>query len=557
MFNYQILIDVVKPCLTSMLHIKYLFKTEAGRESRHPDLEALIIIINQLMKTKKKLTTILKMLVNKPHKGIQICLPNLPLKRIALFLVSSTLFIAGCNKKELVEDPATVQTGKSKSSKVSATPGYYSIATYNVRRTTSADVGKLSWTVRRPLVKDMVLKYSFDIFGVQEPMGPQIDNMVADLPAYSRVGVSDHGNHAYQHQDIFYKTAKFTLKSSGKFWMAPGAPTTHTHTSALDLKPWDSEYHACVCTWAKFQDKTTGREFYVFNGHYDPSGTIAKEQSAILTLSKIQSIAGGLPSIFMGDLNSNQYQSATEPYHFLNNSALLDETWNIATTTAPVSRQTGNWWNINPPGDSQIDHIFVSRESHNTWDVLNRTVLWDHYDGVSGYNDVLPSDHFPVVSEMKLPTPATPIANGTYKITVESTGKAVVVLGASMSNSAELVQWFYSTADPKNDEWIFTKIGTSGYYRITNVKSGLDMNVQGASFANSAKIIQYSYSSDMQYNDEWFLIDVGNGYYRIVSRHSGLGLNVQGNSQSDGANIIQYNYPAGATNMHFKMTLVP
>ena len=507
------------------------------------------------MKTRKKLICILEMLVNYQKNGIEIC--NFNLKKGLLFFVLSTLFIASCNKKDLNENSTNIQSSKRGNSTVSTTPGYYSIATYNVRRTTTADVGQRAWTVRRPLVKDMILKYSFDIFGVQEPMGPQIDNMVTDLPAYSRVGVSDHGDHAYQHQDIFYKTAKFTLKSSGKFWMAPGGPTTHTHTSSLDLKPWDSEYHACVCTWAKFQDKTTGREFYVFNGHYDPSGVEAKEQSAILTLSKIKSIAGGLPSIFMGDLNSNQYQDANAPYHYLNDSELLDETWNIAGTITPVSRQTGNWWNINPPGDSQIDHIFVSRGAHNDWDVLSRTVLWDHYDGVSGYNDVLPSDHFPVVSEMKLPTPASPIANGTYKITVQSTGKAVVVLGASMSSSAELVQWFYSTAEPKNDEWIFTKIGTTGYYRITNVKSGLDMNVQGASFSNLAKIIQYPYSSNTLYNDEWFLIDVGNGYYRIVSRHSGLGLNVEGNSQLDGANIIQYEYPAGATNMHFKMTPIP
>lgn len=475
-------------------------------------------------------------------------------KTLLLLLTMTT--IVGCRK----EDPQTSasnRTGKSNSGTVSGTTGYYSIATYNVRRTTTEAYPQRNWSVRRPLVKDMIIKYSFDIFGVQEPIGAQIDNMVTDLPGYGRIGVSDHGDHAYQHQDIFYKTSKFTLKSSGKFWMYPGGPTSHSHSSSLDWKPWDSQYHACVCTWGKFQDKTTGREFFVFNGHYDPSGVVAKEQSAILTLDKIESIAGGLPSIFLGDLNSNQYQNADAPYHYLNNSALLDETWNLAVTKTPTSRQTGNWWNIAPPGDSQIDHIFVSTYNHNNWEVLNRTVLWDHYDNVGIYNDVLPSDHFPVVSEMRLPVPDAPIPNGTYKIIAEHSDKAIVVLGASMSNSAELVQWFYSTADPKNDEWVFTKIGTTGYYRITNVKSGKDFNVQGNSFVNSAKIIQYDYFQDMQFNDEWSLIDVGNGYYRIVSRSSGLSVNVQGNSTADGANIIQYYYPAGAKNSHFKMVPIP
>lgn len=480
-------------------------------------------------------------------------------KNRILFLLA--LVMLGCNKIEVKDEGSIPESPSIKDNNnvsiLAATPGYYAIATYNTRRTTSADVGKQAWAIRRLLVKDMILKYSFDIFGVQEPIGAQIDNMVTDLPTYSRVGVSDHGDHAYQHQDIFYKTAKFTLKSSGKFWFAPGTPTTHTHTSALDLKPWDSEYHACICTYAKFQDKTTGKEFYVFNGHFDPTGVQAKEQSAIIALNQIKSIAKGLPSIFMGDLNSNQYQNAAAPYHYLNNSDLLDETWNVAATKTPVSRQTGNWWNINPPGDSQIDHIFVSTFPHNNWDVLSRTVLWDHYDGVSGYNDVMPSDHFPVMVEIKLPTPTTPIPDGKYKIIVEHSQKAVVVLGASMDNSAELVQWFYSVADPKNDEWYFNKIGTTGYYKITNVKSGLAMNVQGQSTSNSAKIIQYGYTADQLYNDEWFLISVGGGYYRIVSRHSGLSINVQGNVTTDGANIIQYEYPTGATNSHFKMEPIP
>ncbi|HEY0670380.1 MAG TPA: RICIN domain-containing protein, partial [Sphingobacteriaceae bacterium] len=363
------------------------------------------------------------------------------------------------------------------------------------------------------------------------------------------------------HQDIFYKTSKFTLKTSGKFWMAPGGPTS----VPSDTTPWDSHYHACVCTWGKFQDKITGREFFVFNTHFDPgdpdgnpSGAIARLESAKVMLSKAQSIAGGLPSIMIGDFNSNQ-KVVDGPYSYLQNSALFDEAWEIAGTKAPTCRQTGNWWDPTPTCyDSQIDHIFVSREAQNNWEVLNRTVLWDNYDNVNGiYNDVLPSDHFPVVSEMRLQAPTAPIPNGTYKIIAEHSDKAIVVLGASMSNSAELVQWFYSTTDPKNDEWVFTKIGTTGYYRITNVKSGKDFNVQGNSFVNSAKIIQYDYVQDMQYNDEWSLIDVGNGYYRIVSRSSGLSVNVQGNSTADGANIIQYYYPAGAKNSHFKMVPIP
>jgi endonuclease/exonuclease/phosphatase family metal-dependent hydrolase len=269
----------------------------------------------------------------------------------------------------------------------------YGIATYNIRRITTADQGNRAWTVRRPYVVQMVEKYDFDIFGVQEPLGQQIDHLVTDLPRYARFGVSDHNDHAYQHQDIYYKTARFSLLSSGKFWMAPGGPTS----LPSDVTPWDSYYHACVCTWGKFQDKSTGKQFFVFNTHYDPgapnsgtpTGATARLESSKVVLSKIQTLAGTSPVIFMGDLNANQN---TEPYAYLKNSDLLEESWDLAAVKYPASRQTGNWWNTNPAGNSQIDHIFVT--SH--WTVAKRGVLWDNFNGI------LPSDHFPVLAEMKL-----------------------------------------------------------------------------------------------------------------------------------------------------------
>lgn len=278
-------------------------------------------------------------------------------------------------------------------------PSEYRVATYNLRRITTADTGNRDWTVRRPLVKDMITKYGFDIFGVQEPLGTQVDNVLLDLPDFSKLGVSDYNDYAYQHQDIYYKTSRFALLTSGKFWMAPNGPTTHTHTSSLDLKPWDSYYHACVCTWGKFQDKATGLIFFVFNTHFDPgapgggvgAAPQAKLESANLLLSKIPAIAGSSPVILMGDLNSDQNYP---PYAALNGSALLDETWEISPIKIPAAyRQTGNWWNIAPYGQSQIDHIFVSPQ----WSVTSRSVLWDNYNGV------LPSDHFPVLALIKIP----------------------------------------------------------------------------------------------------------------------------------------------------------
>jgi endonuclease/exonuclease/phosphatase family metal-dependent hydrolase len=260
-------------------------------------------------------------------------------------------------------------------------PAAYRIATYNVRRITNEAEPNHAWSVRRPLVADMITRYGFDIFGLQEPLGEQVDHLAADLPMFSRFGVSDKNDHAYQHQDIFYRTSRFALLTSGQFWLAPGAPAT----LPVNTKPWDNEYHACVVTWGQFRDKATGFSFFVFNAHFDPGGTQARQESANLVLTKIAGIAGDAPVIFMGDLNTNQ---DTAPFLTLNNSALLQETWDVAAVKTPASRQTGNWWDANWDFNSQIDHIFVSAG----WQVASRQVLRDTYKGV------FPSDHYPVLT---------------------------------------------------------------------------------------------------------------------------------------------------------------
>ncbi|HEY0768722.1 MAG TPA: endonuclease/exonuclease/phosphatase family protein [Sphingobacteriaceae bacterium] len=263
----------------------------------------------------------------------------------------------------------------------------YSIASYNIRRTTTADADNRAWPIRRPLVVHLIKTYNFDVFGVQEPLGTQIDNIISDLPDYGRFGVSDHNDHAYQHQDIFYKKSRFTLLDSGKFWLAPGGPDF----PPSDTTPWDNFYHTEVVTWGKFQDKAIGFQFYVFNAHFEPGAPVSQVESARLILAKTASIAGTSPVIFMGDLNVDQ---RSEAYSILKNSSTLKDTYSTAVVRSPVI-STFNNWKTDPGGDSRIDHIFTS--SH--FQVKIHNILTDNY------NKVLPSEHFPVLAGVIKKTP--------------------------------------------------------------------------------------------------------------------------------------------------------
>lgn len=289
--------------------------------------------------------------------------------------IATLLLLTACSKKSGAgtEEPSNVKSD-----------GNYVIMTYNIRYD-APDPGNRSWIVRRPLVKERILTNNCDILGVQEALGNQLSNLLTDLPGYSMIGIGRDGNSTSEYCAIFYRTAQFSLLSSGTFWLSPGAPTTVTGPS------WDAALRR-ICTWAQFQDKGTSQKFWVFNSHFDQDGPTARQNSAALILSQMASKMDGQEGIFMGDLNCNQN---SVPFSILNESPLLEETWNIAASKSPGLRVTGNSWLVNPAGDNQIDHIFVTSQ----WSVASLLIDWGHKEP----GDIVPSDHWPVIVNMKLP----------------------------------------------------------------------------------------------------------------------------------------------------------
>jgi len=127
------------------------------------------------------------------------------------------------------------------------------------------------------------------------------------------------------------------------------------------------------------------------------------------------------------------------------------------------------------------------------------------------------------------------------RIMARHSGKALNVSGASTADGADIIQWTYTSATPRNDEWEIINVGT-GYSRIMCRNGGKAVNVNGASLADGADVIQWTYTSSSPSNDEWRVIDIGGGFCRILNRNSGKALNVEGVSMLDGADVIQWTY---------------
>ena len=324
----------------------------------------------------------------------------------------------------------TVTGGKF--SKAKTAPEYYqtrkeiAVATYNVRVKTAGDDAKGNgWDRRRrPITRDVIRKYNFDIFGVQEPFSTQLDDMYADLSGtYDYFGWSDNdknnlngniSNKDHHFEAVFYKKNRFQLLDKGRFWLAPG----YTMPNNINEGSWGGG-KAKVCVWGKFIDKTNGEMFFLFNTHFFGANSITKEQSAIHVLPKMRSIAGNDKIIFMGDLNSPQRKSKSAAFRKLNeseidNNPFIRESYAWAPAAArypkkyPMHRKTGNGFNPDDPEENpdnprpvpegkQIDHIFLTTHWHNK--VKSHRVIWETYIAPDG-SKRRPSDHNPVMIEL-------------------------------------------------------------------------------------------------------------------------------------------------------------
>ena len=88
---------------------------------------------------------------------------------------------------------------------LSAQPLY--VGEFNIRNDNAKDAAAGNgWAVRCPVVCDILKVESFDIFGTQEVLHNQLEDMLAALPDYDYVGVGrNDGKTSGEYAAIFYK----------------------------------------------------------------------------------------------------------------------------------------------------------------------------------------------------------------------------------------------------------------------------------------------------------------------------------------------------------------
>ena len=254
----------------------------------------------------------------------------------------------------------------------------FSIMTYNIRMNTPSD-GVNAWPLRKDKVVGLIRFHQADIFGVQEALLVQMNDLKNSFPEFDCVGVGrDDGKEAGEFMSIFYKKSRFEKLDAGMFWLSP--------TPNKPGLGWDAQCNR-TCTWIKLKDKSTGKTFFAFDTHFDHVGKVARVESAKLILKYLAEInKENLPLVLTGDFNSTKDSPAIQQI-----LTVLNDTRDKCQSTPYGPTGTCGGFGVKV-FDLVIDYIFINSKV----EVLRHGVLSD------SFGMYYPSDHLPVLAEVQI-----------------------------------------------------------------------------------------------------------------------------------------------------------
>ncbi len=250
---------------------------------------------------------------------------------------------------------------------------------YNIRYDNPAD-GRDSWDQRKEFLIAQIAYHAPDVVGTQEGLLHQLRDMEVALEGYAFFGKGrDQGDEQGEHTAVFYNTGQLELLEEETFWLS--------ETPEVPSKGWDAALNR-VCTYGRFRHRPSGREFYLFNTHFDHVGKAARRESVSLILRQIARVnAAGLPVVLMGDLN---LEPDSAPIRQLADS--MDDAFDQSGQAAYGPPGTFNGFDCTQPVTRRIDYIFTGPGD---FTVRSHAIL-SEFTGLG-----FPSDHFPVLARLE------------------------------------------------------------------------------------------------------------------------------------------------------------
>lgn len=258
------------------------------------------------------------------------------------------------------------------------------VMTFNIRYGTAND-GENRWELRKNFLIDVVREQNADLVGLQEALDFQIDEIVAAIPSYGVIGVGrDDGARKGEYAAILYRRDRFQVSAAGTFWFSDTP-------SVVSSKSWGNTITR-ICTWARLVDRD-GRAFWHFNVHLDHQSQPSRERSAQLLRKRIDERAfANEPVVVTGDFNAGEKNPAVTT---MTAGGMFVDTFRVKH---PDQKDVGTFtgFDVTKTTGEKIDYIFAPAGA----DVLRAEIVTSARAGRT------PSDHFPVVAQIRLRAPA-------------------------------------------------------------------------------------------------------------------------------------------------------
>ena len=256
------------------------------------------------------------------------------------------------------------------------------VATLNVHYLKEwSDDPVMHWHPRHKAVVAVMRAIDADIFAFQEmetfdgrafnPDNRQADTIHREFPEY-RAAAMGPAEVFPNTQPIFFRHDRLRLEDEGFFFFSPTPDVPYS-------RPWFGRYPS-FATWARFTDRTSEVSLLVVNVHIDNDRYRTMVRSSDLVVDRVAGIRrDGDRVIVLGDFNAFRFMPVVRRIAA-----------GTGTAAAPGNGSTFHFYRglrLFPA----IDHVLVDTAFHVT---ASRTVR-------SRPDDVWPSDHFPVVVDVR------------------------------------------------------------------------------------------------------------------------------------------------------------
>ena len=269
------------------------------------------------------------------------------------------------------------------------------IATYNIRCLNSADIDYKSWEFRKGNVAKMVKDRGFEIVGFQEVSEGQVSDLKGSLPEFDFLLVGrDDGATKGESVGIAWLKSRFTAVRTGHFFLSATPDVVSSpYPEWTSTNPGRNR----VVAWAVLKEKASGRAMLFFSTHFEvgktDDATIRLRSAELVVAQEALLNTAHLPFVLVGDLNSKSTDSCqaelrksfTDAYMAANEAGVRE---------GPIGTSNGHHYTANYLDNNglRIDYIYFKGDV----DILRYRVCDEKYDGY------YPSDHCPVLAELKL-----------------------------------------------------------------------------------------------------------------------------------------------------------